>query len=96
MLAQNRNLFLREPHVRADEKGRLLIGPTPRLLQLSLRLSGEPIRWGARDIDEFLSSRGFRRLPPPERHDIAARYLAPLGRGDEPIGIERHAVAVST
>ncbi len=79
--------------IRADGDGRLLMGTKPRLLQLALRLSGEPMRWGARDIDAFLAARGLRRLPPPERHDLAARYLTPLGSEAEETGIERHAVA---
>ncbi len=79
-----------------DEKGRLKLGPVIRLLQGTiLRAMGEGLRGGVREggFAAFLDARSFRPVGPPERADLCARYLLPVGL-DSPLGgFERVAVA---
>lgn len=79
-----------------DETGRVRLGKVMRLQGRLLATLGEALRWGLPDggLESFLAGRGFRRLGPPERTDLGARYLEPAGLGDEPLGgIEHVALA---
>ncbi len=79
----------------ANERGDPDLAARAGVLSAALAMIGEPWTWALRDLDGFLRARGFRPMLPPGRRDLAARYLAPLGRGIRPIGLERFAVAES-
>lgn len=79
----------------ADESGRPLMGRLSGLSRLSLKLVGEPLRWGVQEgeLETFLNGAGFRLLGPPGRYDLGERYLRPEGI-DQAVGsVERFAVA---
>ena len=76
-----------------DARGKPDIPAATGLLRASLHLLGEPWRWAVPDLDAFLRARGYRVLDPVARQDPRERYLEPRGRGHEPWGIERFAVA---
>jgi hypothetical protein len=61
-----------------------------------MKLAGEPILWGIveDDLPSFLAGLGYRLAGGRERFDLRARYLAPAGLADEPLGtLEGVAVA---
>ncbi len=68
-------------YLRADAAGRPTIGRLTGLLRLSLKLVGEPFRWGVQTgaLEPFLERAGFRLSGPPERFDLRERYLVPKG-----------------
>jgi methyltransferase (TIGR00027 family) len=59
-------------HVGVDAEGHPDAGPWPRLTQWSLRLIGEPWRWGypPAELDDFLGPCGWTVDVPPERAGI--------------------------
>lgn len=82
-------------YLMADDLGRPQMGRLSGLSRMSLRLAGEPLRWGIREgeLESFLSSAGFSLQGPMERYDLGERYLRPDGI-DLPVGqVERFAVA---
>ena len=57
----------------------------PGLTRWALAWLGEPLRWCVRDEAELtreLAPLGWAYAPEPERFDLAARYLAPVGLDD--------------
>ncbi len=73
-------------YLMTDREGRPNMGRWSGLSRVSLRLVGEPLRWGLRDgeLESFLDSAGFHLLGPPQRYDFHDRYLAAEGV-DEPV-----------
>ena len=71
--------------VRTDESGRIRFGKLGRLSLISLKIMGEPLRWGVREgeLEGFLSGHGYRLGP---LCDLAGRYLAPAGLGEMSVG----------
>jgi O-methyltransferase involved in polyketide biosynthesis len=68
-----------------DEKGRPRVGNAAWLTRTSMKLMGHAWQWCVADEDalaRFVAERGWRYEPDPERFDLAARYLVPLGRDD--------------
>jgi methyltransferase (TIGR00027 family) len=79
-----------------DKEGRPALGRLPRLMSVSLKLTGEPIYWGIEPgtLARFLKARGFHLLANVEQSDLRSAYLEPRGLGDRPLGeIERLAMA---
>jgi methyltransferase (TIGR00027 family) len=74
-------------YMRTDDKGRIYGGKLAFLTRLSLKMIGEPWRWGVREggLEDFLSERGFH-LVDPERCDLKSRYLEPAGLAERPLG----------
>jgi methyltransferase (TIGR00027 family) len=82
-------------YLTADREGRPSMGKWSGLSRLSLKVIGEPLKWGVREgeLQEFLEGAGYRLLGPAERYDFKERYLVPL-EVDLPVGvIERFAIA---
>jgi len=54
------------------------------VLTATLRLFGEPFRWGVDEdgIEPVVAARGFRVVGDSTRFDLKARYLKPAGKGD--------------
>lgn len=71
-----------------DEQGQLRFGRISGLLQASLHLVGEPIRWSVRppELGPFLERQGYALDASPERVDLRRRYLVPAGLAAEPLG----------
>lgn len=83
-------------YVRRWSEGRLDLGKRSRLLSAVMKLAGEPIVWGLleAELPGYLAGLGFRLGGGRERFDLRARYLEPVGLGDEPLGtLERVALA---
>lgn len=81
-----------------DDAGALELGRLPTLVRRVLALIGEPLRWGTRpeDLVPFLAEVGYALVEDPARTDLHARFLVPVGLGDEIAGgAERVAIAVS-
>lgn len=78
-----------------DETGRVRLGKVTRLQGALLEARGEAMRWGLPEggLETFVAERGYRLLPPPERTDLRARYLAPAGLAGPLGGIEHVALA---
>lgn len=83
--APGSRFFFTYTHV--DETGRVRFGNVPRLQGTMLKVSGEGLHWGVREgeLEAFLEARGCHLFNGPERTDLAARYLAPVGL-DGPLG----------
>jgi methyltransferase (TIGR00027 family) len=82
-------------YMRRDETGRIYGGRLGSITRLSLKMIGEPWRWGVGEgmLPDFLSKRGFQ-LEAQERCDLRSRYLEPAGLADRPLGdMERVAIA---
>jgi methyltransferase (TIGR00027 family) len=79
-------------YMRVDERGRIYSGKLPFLTRISLKLIGEPWRWGIRKgtLQEFMSRHGFVLDVSPERCDFRRRYLEPAGLADQPLGDIEH------
>jgi methyltransferase (TIGR00027 family) len=83
-------------YVRRWSEGRLDLGKRSRIMSAGMKLAGEPILWGIveDDLPSFLAGLGYRLAGGRERFDLRARYLAPAGLADEPLGtLEGVAVA---
>ncbi|MCP3140167.1 class I SAM-dependent methyltransferase [Pyxidicoccus xibeiensis] len=70
--------------------GRLL----GRLIRFSLRLTGEPLRWGIAPAaaPAFLSGAGYRVLDQPTPRGLRERFLSPIGLDEEPLAPYEHLV----
>ena len=79
-------------HVHANARGKAHLGRLPWITRLGLWMMGESMHWAIADLSPFLATHGLRRLPPPERANLTARYLVPMGREVRAGGIERFAV----
>jgi O-methyltransferase involved in polyketide biosynthesis len=85
-------------YLAADSDGRPSMGKWSALSRLSLKIIGEPLKWGVREgeLQGFVEGAGYRLLGPPERYDFRERYLVPLDI-DQPVGtIERFSIAESS
>ena len=58
------------------------------LVDLSLRLSGEPLKWEVKpgEIGAFLEALEYRYEDDPPRYDLRKRYLEPIGESGRPLG----------
>jgi methyltransferase (TIGR00027 family) len=81
-----------------DNRGRPTVkvgrGALGRLIRGTLRVAGEPLRWGIapRDVAGYLEARGFRTLEQASVGDLHARFLAPAGLQHEPLANYEHLV----
>jgi methyltransferase (TIGR00027 family) len=81
-----------------DDRGRPTLkvggGSLGLLIRATLRLAGEPLRWGIPpgNVPAFLQARGFRVLEQASVGDLHARFLAPAGLEDEPLANYEHLV----
>ena len=83
-------------HLGADERGELHIGRRSGWMKTTLKLMGEPLKWGiGRDaLGGFLEANGYSLEASPTSAELAERYLAPAGIDDEIVGdVERLASA---
>ena len=82
----------------SDEEGR----PRPlfagsllgRAIRSSLRLVGEPLRWGIAPsaVGPFLTTAGYRVLDQPTPRMLRERFLTPHGLAEEPLAPYEHLV----
>lgn len=78
----------------ADERGRPRLPALNGLIQWSLRLVGEPLRWGIRaaDVPSFLAAASYRAIEQAALEELRARYLDPVGLSGEPLLPYEHLV----
>lgn len=79
-----------------DEAGGIELGRTTGPSALALAALGEPVRWGAHPdaLAALLVEAGWRLSEDPARTDLRARFLDPVGLGEERHGhVERMGVA---
>jgi methyltransferase (TIGR00027 family) len=84
--------------VGVDERGRPRVGFADgvlnRLIQATLALAGEPMRWGIDPsaVPGFLAGVGFRPIEQPSLESLRQRFLTPAGLGAEPLSPYEHLV----
>ncbi len=72
-------------YLRCDARGRPDIGRGSALLRPIFNLLGEPLKWcvsGEQALAALVANHGWRYAPDPERFDLGARYLRPVGLDD--------------
>jgi len=83
-------------HMQRRPDGKLYFGEVSALLERSLELVGEPLKWVPfpSEVGALLARHGWRLVTDPARNDLRTRFLVESGLGDEPAGdAERFAVA---
>lgn len=74
--------------LRADGKGRPVVGFLDRISRVWMAMAGEPLLWGvqAGSLPGFLAEHGLRLRLAPDTESLRGRYLSPAGLDDEPLG----------
>jgi methyltransferase (TIGR00027 family) len=72
-------------YLRYGEDGDFYFGESSKLLQMSLKMVGEPLKWGVHpdELEGFLHEHGFALVTDPARNDLRARFLTPNDLGED-------------
>ena len=74
-------------YVDGDDAGRPHLGTLDWPIRATLKIAGEPMRWGIRprDVRGFVEAEGFRVVEQMDGEMLRKMYLAPIGLPEEPV-----------